>query len=338
MIISEQWLREWVNPKLNTADLAHQITMAGLEVDAIEPVAGEFSGVIVAEIVSAEQHPDADKLRVCQVNTGAETVQIVCGAPNARVGLKAPLAVVGAVLPGNFKIKKAKLRGVESQGMLCAEEELGLSDASDGLMELPTDAAVGTDIRDYLMLDDNTIEIGLTPNRADCLGIAGIAREVGVLNSLSVCEPAVEAVTQTIDDAVTIELQAPARCPRYLGRIIRGVDVSQPSPLWMQEKLRRCGVRSIDAVVDVTNYVLLELGQPMHAFDFAKLSGGIVVREAAGGESLTLLDGQTVELTGDTLVIADQSGPLAMAGIMGGEPSSVTSASSRARAQITVIR
>ena len=324
MIISEQWLREWVNPKLNTADLAHQITMAGLEVDAVEPVAGEFSGVIVAEIVSAEQHPDADKLRVCQVNTGAETVQIVCGAPNARVGLKAPLAVVGAVLPGNFKIKKAKLRGVESQGMLCAEEELGLSDGSDGLMELPTDAAVGTDIRDYLMLDDNTIEIGLTPNRADCLGIAGIAREVGVLNSLSVCEPAVEAVTQTIDDAVTIELQAPARCPRYLGRIIRGVDVSQPSPLWMQEKLRRCGVRSIDAVVDVTNYVLLELGQPMHAFDFAKLSGGIVVREAAGCESLTLLDGQTVELTGDTLVIADQSGPLAMAGIMGGEPSSVT--------------
>ena len=324
MIISEQWLREWVSPDLDTEALAHQITMAGLEVDAVEPVAGTFSGVVVAEIVKAEQHPDADKLRVCDVNTGSETVQIVCGAPNARVGLKAPLAQVGAVLPGDFKIKKAKLRGVESQGMLCAEQELGLSEAKEGLMELPAEAPVGSDLRDFLQLDDSTIEIGLTPNRADCLGIAGIAREVGVLNSLPVNGVSCEAVTATHSDDFPIELKAPERCSRYVGRIIRGVDISRPSPLWMQEKLRRCGIRSIDAVVDVTNYILLELGQPMHAFDLQKLQGGIIVREAEQGEELELLDGQTVELTAGTLVIADHAGPVAMAGIMGGEQSAVS--------------
>jgi phenylalanyl-tRNA synthetase beta chain len=321
--ISERWLREWVSPELSTEELAHQITMAGLEVDAIDPVAGAFSGVVVAEIISAEQHPDADKLRVCQVHTGSETVQIVCGAPNARAGLKAPLAVVGAVLPGDFKIKQAKLRGVESRGMLCAEQELGLSDASDGLMELPVDAPVGTDIRDYLVLDDKVIEIGLTPNRADCLGIAGIAREVGLLNKLPVNELHYDKVGEAIADTFPVELQAADRCPRYVGRIIKGVDVSRPSPLWLQEKLRRCGIRSIDAVVDVTNYLLLELGQPMHAFDYDKLQGGIVVRNASAGESLELLDGQTVELQADTLVIADGSGPVAMAGIMGGQPTAV---------------
>ena len=323
MNISEQWLREWVSPDLSTEELAHQITMAGLEVDAIDPVAGVFSGVVVAEIVSAEQHPDADKLRVCQVNTGAETVQIVCGAPNARAGLKAPLAVVGAVLPGDFNIKAAKLRGMESQGMLCAEQELGLSDASDGLMELAADAPVGTDIRDYLQLDDKVIEIGLTPNRADCLGVAGIAREVGLLNSLPVNPLVYSKVGESIADTFPVELQAKDRCPRYVGRIIKGVDVSRPSPLWMQEKLRRCGIRSIDAVVDVTNYLLLELGQPMHAFDYDKLQGGIVVRNAVAGETLELLDGQTVELKADTLVIADSSGPVAMAGIMGGQATAV---------------
>jgi phenylalanyl-tRNA synthetase beta chain len=321
--ISEQWLREWVSPELTTEELAHQITMAGLEVEAIDPVAGNFSGVVVAEIVSAEQHPDADKLRVCQVNTGSETVQIVCGAPNARAGLKAPLAQVGALLPGDFEIKQAKLRGMESQGMLCAEQELGLSDASDGLMELAADAPVGADIRDYLQLDDKVIEIGLTPNRADCLGIAGIAREVGLLNNMPVKPLAYDKVSESIQDTFPVELQAADRCPRYVGRIIKGVDVSRPSPLWLQEKLRRCGVRSIDAVVDVTNYLLLELGQPMHAFDFDKLRGGIVVRTAEQGESLELLDGQTVELTPDTLVIADHSGPVAMAGIMGGQATAV---------------
>lgn len=323
MNISEQWLREWVSPALTTEELAHQITMAGLEVDAIDPVAGDFSGVVVAEIVSAEQHPDADKLRVCQVNTGTETVQIVCGAPNARVGLKAPLAQVGAVLPGDFEIKQAKLRGMQSQGMLCAEQELGLSDASDGLMELAADAPVGTDIRDYLQLDDKVIEIGLTPNRADCLGIAGIAREVGLLNRLPVKALAYDKVSESIPDTFPVELQAAQRCPRYVGRIIKGVDVSRPSPLWLQEKLRRCGVRSIDAVVDVTNYLLLELGQPMHAFDYDKLRGGIVVRTAQQGESLELLDGQTVELKPDILVIADHGGPVAMAGIMGGQSTAV---------------
>ncbi|RLA58625.1 MAG: phenylalanine--tRNA ligase subunit beta [Gammaproteobacteria bacterium] len=324
MNISEQWLREWVSPELTTEELAHQLTMAGLEVDAIEPVAGDFSGVVVAQIISTEQHPDADKLRVCQVNTGTDTVQIVCGAPNARAGLKAPLARVGAVLPGDFKIKQAKLRGMESQGMLCAEQELRLSEASNGLMELATDAPVGADIRDYLQLDDKAIEIGLTPNRADCLGIAGIAREVGLLNSMSVTTLAYDNVSESIQDTFPVELQAADRCPRYVGRVIKGVDVSRPSPLWLREKLRRCGVRSIDAVVDVTNYLLLELGQPMHAFDFDKLHGGIVVRMAHQGESLELLDGQTIELQPDTLVIADHSVPVAMAGIMGGQPTAVS--------------
>jgi phenylalanyl-tRNA synthetase beta chain len=323
--ISEQWLREWVDPELPTEELAHQITMAGLEVEAIEPVAGSFSGVVVARIVSAEQHPDADKLRVCQVDTGEETVQIVCGAPNARAGLMAPLARVGAVLPDDFKIKAAKLRGVESRGMLCAEQELGLSEDSEGLMELAADAPLGADLRDYLALNDSVIEIGLTPNRADCLSMAGIAREVGLLNGLPITPPVYDNVTATVEDVFPVDLQAAERCPRYLGRVIKGVDVSRPSPLWLQEKLRRCGIRSIDAVVDVTNYVLLEMGQPMHAFDFDKLRGGIVVREAVAGESLELLDGQTVDLKPNTLVIADHVAPLAIAGIMGGEASAVSS-------------
>jgi phenylalanyl-tRNA synthetase beta chain len=322
--ISEQWLREWVDPPLSTEELAHQITMAGLEVDAIDPVAGEFSGVIVAEITAAEPHPDADKLRVCQVDTGSGSVQIVCGALNARVGLKTPLAQVSALLPEDFKIKAAKLRGIESQGMLCAEQELGLSDSADGLMELASDAPVGADLRDYLQLDDSVIEIGLTPNRADCLGVAGIAREVGLLNDLPVNALSYQKVEQAIDETFPVTLHDADRCPRYVGRVIRDVDVSQPSPLWLQEKLRRCGIRSIDAVVDVTNYLLLELGQPMHAFDLDKLRGGIVVRNAVAGESLELLDGQTIEPRDDTLVIADDSGPVALAGIMGGQASAVT--------------
>jgi phenylalanyl-tRNA synthetase beta chain len=324
MNISEQWLREWVSPEISTDELAHQLTMAGLEVEGANPVADAFSGVVVGEIISAEQHPDADKLRVCQVNTGSETVQIVCGAPNARAGLKAPVALVGAVLPGNFKIKKAKLRGVESRGMLCAEQELTLSDESDGLMELAADAPVGTDIRDYLQLDDVVLELGLTPNRADCLGVSGVAREVGLLNKLAVKPLAFAKVATTVDDTFPISLAAADRCPNYVGRVIKGVDVARPSPLWMQEKLRRSGIRSIDAVVDVTNYVLLELGQPMHAFDLGKLSGSIVVRTSNEGESLELLDGQTVELKAESLVITDDSGPVALAGIMGGQGTAVS--------------
>jgi len=321
--ISEQWLREWVSPPITTEELAHQMTMAGLEIEAVEPVAGGFTSVVVAEIVSAEPHPDADKLLVCQVNTGSTTVQIVCGAPNARTGLKAPLAMVGGVLPGNIEIKKARLRGVESAGMLCGEQELGLSEANEGLMELPGDAQVGVDLRDYLQLDDQILEIGLTPNRADCLGVNGIAREVGLLNRLSVQKLEYSKVSVALDDVRPVTLEDADRCPGYVGRVIRGVDASRPTPLWMKEKLRRSGLRCIDAVVDITNYILLELGQPMHAFDGDKLQGGIVVRNARDGESLELLDGQTVKLNADTLVIADDSGPVAMAGIMGGQPTAV---------------
>lgn len=324
MKLSEQWLREWVNPSIDTAELVEQLTMAGLEVDAVEPVAGEFNGVIVAEITAAEQHPDADKLRVCQVNSGSESFQVVCGAPNARVGIKVPFATVGAVLPGDFKIKKAKLRGVESFGMLCAEQELGLSDASDGLMELPSDATIGQDIREYLQLNDQLIEVDLTPNRADCLSISGIAREVGLLNKAPINSPVITPAALASDATFAVRIESPEDCPHYVGRVIKHVDLSKPSPLWMQEKLRRSGIRSIDAVVDVTNYVLLELGQPMHAFDLNQLNGSIVVRKAKANEELVLLDGQELKLNSDSLVIADEKRALALAGIMGGQDSGVT--------------
>lgn len=325
MRFSEKWLREWVNPAITTDELVAQLTMAGLEVDSAEAVAGEFSGVVVGEIVAAEQHPDADKLRVCKVNAGeAELLSIVCGAPNARVGIKVPCAKIGAVLPGNFTIKRAKLRGVESFGMLCAASELGLTDSVDGLLELAADAPIGADLREYLQLDDRAIEVDLTPNRGDCLGVAGMAREVGVLNRAEVTPVHCAEVKQTIADVFPVDVQAKAHCPRYVGRVIRGVDLSRPTPQWMVERLRRSDIRSIDAVVDVTNYVLLELGQPMHAFDLNQLKGGIVVRLAREGEKLTLLDGQEIALTTDSLVIADQARPLALAGVMGGEASGVT--------------
>lgn len=326
MKFSEQWLREWVNPAVGTDELAAQITMAGLEVDAIDPVAGVFSGVVVAEIVATAPHPDAEKLQVCRVNAGSEEVQIVCGAANARPGIKVPLATLGAVLPGDFKIKKAKLRGVESFGMLCAEEELGLAEKSDGLMELPLDAPVGEDIRAFLGLDDSIIELGLTPNRADCLSVRGIAREAAVLNDIAFADLDIAPVAAVNDSQLPIRVEAGADCPRYAGRVIGNVDVSKPSPLWLQEKLRRCGLRSIDAVVDVTNFILVELGQPMHAFDFDKLNGGVVVRHSKADEFLELLDGQTLTLREGSLLIADEQQPLALAGIMGGEVSSVTSA------------
>lgn len=324
MKFSEQWLREWVNPNIGSQELMDQITMAGLEVDGFEPVAGEFTGVVVGEVQSVEPHPDADKLRVCQVHDGRETVQVVCGAPNVRQGLKVPFAVVGAVLPGNFKIKKAKLRGQPSQGMLCSESELALSDNHDGLMELPGDAPVGQDMADYLKLNDITIDVDLTPNRSDCLSIKGIAREVGVLNSIQVSEPDIQPVPAAHSEVPEIRVEAPEGCPRYLGRILRNVDLQAASPLWMQEKLRRSGIRSIDAAVDVTNYVMLELGQPLHAFDREEIQGGIVVRMAKPQEKLVLLDGQEVELTEDTLVIADHEKPVAIAGVMGGEHSGVS--------------
>ncbi|MDC1512760.1 phenylalanine--tRNA ligase subunit beta [Porticoccaceae bacterium] len=322
MKFSESWLRHAVNPSISTEELVAQVTMAGLEVDAVESAAPEMSGVVVGEIVSVEQHPDADKLRVCQVAGGGEIAQVVCGAPNARAGIKVPFATVGAKLPGDFKIKKAKLRGVESFGMLCAQTELQLGDDDDGLWELPTDATVGSDLIDYLELNDNIIEVDLTPNRGDCLSIRGLAREVGVLNKAAVTEQACAPVAATIEDRISIALEAPEACARYVGRVIRNLDLAQPTPQWMQEKLRRSGVRSLGPAVDVTNYVLLELGQPMHAFDLSKIDGGIVVRMGRD-EKLKLLDDSEALVDTQTLVIADNSKALAMAGIMGGDESAV---------------
>ncbi|MBU2862708.1 phenylalanine--tRNA ligase subunit beta [Reinekea forsetii] len=329
MKISEKWLRQWVNPAITAQDMMDQITMAGLEVDGFEPVAENFSGVVVGEILTAKQHPNADKLQVCEVSNGSETVQVVCGAPNARAGLKVAFAQVGAVLPGDFKIKKAKLRQEESNGMLCSEKELGLSESHDGIMELAADAPLGEDLRIYFDLDDIAIDIDLTPNRADCLSVAGIAREVGVLNDIAVEAPSIVAVKPSHDEVFEVELADGKGCPRYVGRVLNDVDVSATTPLWMVEKLRRGGIRSIDPVVDVTNYVMLELGQPMHGFDLDQLNGKIVVRKAQKGEKITLLDGQEMTLTPDILVIADESGPLAMAGIMGGENSGVSASTKR---------
>ncbi|WP_134705903.1 phenylalanine--tRNA ligase subunit beta [Rahnella sp. CJA17(1/100)] len=324
MKFSELWLREWVNPAISSEALSDQITMAGLEVDGVEPVAGAFNGVVVGEVVECGQHPNADKLRVTKVNVGGDRLlDIVCGAPNCRQGLKVAVATVGAVLPGDFKIKAAKLRGEPSEGMLCSFSELGISEDHDGIIELPLDAPVGTDIREFLKLDDTTIEISVTPNRADCLGILGVARDVAVINQLPLVEPEMNPVKATIDATIPIDVQAPQACPRYLGRVVKGINVKAPTPLWMREKLRRCGTRSIDAVVDITNYVLLELGQPMHAFDLNRISGGIVVRMAQKDEALTLLDGTEAKLAEDTLVIADHEKALAMAGIFGGEHSGV---------------
>ena len=324
MKFSEQWLRGWVNPQVDRDELVARLSMAGLEVDSVTPAAGEFSGVVVGEVLSTEQHPDADKLRVCQVSNGVETFQVVCGAPNVRPGLKIPFAMIGAQLPGDFKIKKAKLRGVESNGMLCSQAELQIGEGNDGLMELPSDAPVGEDIRVYLDLEDASIEVDLTPNRGDCLSLAGLAREVGALYAAEVTRPVVTSVPAMHDEVRPIEVLAPAACPRYLGRVIRNVDLSRPTPLWMVERLRRADVRSIDAAVDVTNYVMLELGQPLHAFDLAEINGGIRVRMAEEGEKLVLLDGQDVTLRSDTLVIADHTRALAIAGVMGGEHSGVS--------------
>ncbi|WP_022964139.1 phenylalanine--tRNA ligase subunit beta [Halopseudomonas pelagia] len=324
MKFSEQWLRTWVNPNVSREELVARLSMTGLEVDSVTPAAGVFSGVVVGEIVSAEQHPDADKLRVCQVSNGSEQFQVVCGAPNARPGIKIPFAMVGAELGEDFKIKKAKLRGVESFGMLCSAAELKLSDDHDGLYELPTDAPTGQNLREYLGLDDAIIEVDLTPNRGDCLSIAGLAREVGANYGEAVSPVHIDAVAAVHDEVRPVELKAPKACPRYLGRVVRNVDLSRPTPLWMVERLRRSDIRSIDAVVDITNYVMLELGQPLHAFDLAEIKGGIRVRMAVEGEKLVLLDGQEISLRADTLVIADHERPLAMAGIMGGEHSGVS--------------
>ena len=324
MKVSESWLREWVNPSETTEQLVHLLTMAGLEVDGVEPAVANFSGVVVGEISAVEAHPDAEKLRVCQVNNGRVETQVVCGARNAAVGARVPFAEVGAVLPGDFSIKQAELRGVVSCGMLCGASELGLEDIVDGLLILPADAPLGQDLRQYLQLDDAIIDVDLTPNRGDCLSINGVARETGVLTQTDVTPPAFCALEPTIDEQRAVTLSAPEHCSRYAGRIIRNVDLSQTSPLWLREKLRRADVRSIDPVVDVTNYVMMELGQPMHAFDLDAIEGDIEVRLARSDERLVLLDDKDQTLSDDLLVIADQQKPLAIAGIMGGKDSGVS--------------
>lgn len=324
MKFSENWLRTWVNPALSSEGLAHVLTMAGLEVEALEDVAPAFNNVLVAEVLSVEKHPDADRLNVCQVNVGeVEPLTIVCGAANVATGVKVPCARIGAVLPGDFKIKQAKVRGVASFGMLCSAVELGLATDSDGLWLLPSDAPVGLTLRDYLDLDDRLITLKLTPNRSDCSGIKGIAREVAALTGSEFNPVTIVAQPVTAARQLNVVVEDASACPLYCGRLVTGVNAAAETPVWMQRRLERSGLRCINAVVDITNYVMMELGQPMHAFDAARLTGGIAVRRARQGEELTLLNDQAVVLDEEVLVIADDSGALALAGIMGGQGSGV---------------
>jgi phenylalanyl-tRNA synthetase beta chain len=324
MKISENWLRTWVNPAIDSDTLSDQLTMLGLEVDELVPAAKPFTGVVIGEVLTVVQHPDADRLRVTTVNIGSgEPLQIVCGAPNVRAGMKVPVATIGAVLPGDFKIKKGKLRGVESQGMLCGASEIDLEDKIDGLLELPTDAPVGTNIREYLNLDDHVIDISITPNRGDCFSIRGVAREIGVINQLPVTAPEIQEVAATIADQKQVVVTTDG-CPRYLGRVIKNVNTKAATPAWMEQALARSGIRQHSILVDITNYVLMELGQPLHAFDGGQVQGSVHVRQASANEKLVLLNEQEIELTEDVMVIADDVKALAIAGIMGGLSSSVT--------------
>ena len=326
MKISENWLRTWVNPAIDSEKLSDQLTMLGLEVDDLSPAAKPFTGVVVGEVLTVEQHPDADRLRVTTVNIGSgEPLQIVCGAPNVRAGMKAPVATIGAVLPGDFKIKKGKLRGIESQGMLCGASEIDLEDKIDGLLELPEDAPVGVNIREYLDLDDNVIDISITPNRGDCFSIRGIAREIGVINQLPVTAPEIKEVVATISDEKKVVVSTEG-CPRYLGRVIKNVNTKAVTPVWMERALARSGIRQHSILVDITNYVLMELGQPLHAFDGGKVQGAVHVRQATEAEKLVLLNEQEVELNEKVMVIADDEKALAIAGIMGGLSSAVSDA------------
>ena len=323
MKYSEQWLKDWVPITVSTAQLCDQLTNAGLEVDGTESVAGEFSGVVVAKVVAVEPHPNASRLSVCQVDHGAGASTVVCGAPNVRPGLLSAFARAGADLPDGTAIGRSDLRGVVSEGMLLSTRELGLEADADGILELDAGFECGTDLRVALGLDDVVIDIDLTPNRGDVLSIRGLAREVGVLNRLPVSAPRIDDVQADTTTVFGVEVENYAGCPRYLGRVIEGVDISRPTPWWMRERLRRSGLRPIDPVVDVTNYVLLELGQPMHAFDLDQLCGGIVVRNGYAGESMTLLDGRDIEVDETVLLITDSDGPVAIAGVMGGERSGV---------------
>ena len=325
MKFSESWLRNWVSPQGGTEALSDLLTMAGLEVESLEPAAPAFSGVVVGEIVAIAPHPDADRLRVCQVACGSDKpLTIVCGAPNAAQGLKAPLAVVGAKLPGGMEIGRAKMRGVESLGMLCSAKELGISAESAGLLELPADAPVGADVRQYLDLADTVIELKLTPNRGDCLSIAGLAREVAALSGERAEAMPLQDPPAAHEQSRGVSIEAPADCPVYLGRVFTGISTTAATPLWMRRRIERAGSRCVSLVVDITNYVMLELGQPLHAFDLDRLQGDIRVRRATAGETITLLDGSEATLDPSFLVIADAAGAQAVAGVMGGAHSAVT--------------
>lgn len=325
MKFSESWLRSFVNPTIAGEEFSHLLTMAGLEVEEEETVAPTFDSVVVAHVLEVSRHPDADRLNVCRVDIGrGEPQQIVCGAPNVAPGLKVPCALPGANLPGDFKIKVAKVRGIESSGMLCSAKELGIAEDASGLFVLSSDAPIGKDIREYLDLDDRLLTLKLTPNRADCLSLAGVAREVAALTSTPACNLAVVAAPVSIADRREIVLDAPEACPLYCGRVIGGVNAKVTTPDWMKQRIERSGIRSISALVDITNYVMLELGQPLHAFDNTKLSGAIHARMASKGEKILLLNEQTLELQDDVLLIADDKRPVAMAGIMGGEDTGIT--------------
>ena len=324
MKFSENWLREFVNPALDSAELGHVLTMAGLEVEALEPVAPIFSQVVVAQILSAEKHPDADRLQVVRVDVGqSQPLQIVCGASNARAGLKAPCALVGAKLPG-FDIKQAKVRGVESFGMMCSAKEIGLAEEATGLLELSDNASVGQDILTYFDLNDKVFELKLTPNRSDCLSVLGVARDVAALTNSEIYLPEVITAAVSNTQQKLVRVQAQEACPRYCGRVISIVNAAAPTPDWIIRRLERSGLRSISSIVDITNYVLLEMGQPLHAFDLGKLSGDIQVRYAKDKEKLNLLNEQEVELQADMLVIGDDNGAVALAGIMGGSATAVS--------------
>ena len=328
MKFNERWLREWVDPPIDTEELAARLTASGFEVESVVPVAGSLMHVTVAEIVGVAPHPKADRLSICEVDDGGgEPRRVVCGAPNVHPGMRSAFARVGARLADGSKIRKSTIRGEMSHGMLCSARELGLGEEADGIIELDVDAPLGEDLVEWLGLDDVVIEVAVTPNRGDCLCISGIAREIAVASRVALrTRGPTEVVEPRIDDCLPISLDTPQRCPHYAGRVVLGIDSNARSPRWMTERLRRCGVRPLSAVVDVTNYVMLELGQPMHAFDLERLDSGIRVRNGREGERLTLLNDSVIELDGDALVIADESRPVALAGVMGGIESGVTSA------------
>lgn len=324
MKFSQKWLQQLVQAQFTTKTLVDQLTMAGLEVDAIEPIANKFTEVVVGEILEVKPHPNADKLQICIVDVGeSEVLNIVCGAKNVCAGLKVAVAKVGALLADDFKIKKAKLRGVESFGMICSASELGLEKSSAGIMQLPQNAPIGEDFVDYFDLDDVSLDVSLTPNRGDCASIIGVAREVAALNSCKYLPPKIKTIKPKIKESLKVNIKNPQACSRYVGRVITNINLNATTPLWMKERLRRSGLNSIDPVVDVTNYVMLELGQPMHAFDLQKIAKHIEVRFAEKNEKLILLDNTEVSLSQRDLVIADSKQALALAGVMGGKHSAI---------------